>query len=57
MGRLFEKIFKTIFGPSPADGDSHIKSFCKAEYGKDWYYAYVTYKQDGKFPSIMRVRV
>jgi len=53
MGRLLKK----IFGPRPADPDNGIKSFCQAEYGKDWYYAYVTYKQDGKFPSMMRVTV
>ena len=52
-----ERLLKKIFGPRPADTDSCIKSFCKAEYGKDWYYAYVTYKQDGKFPNMMRVTV
>ena len=53
MGRLLKK----IFGLNHVDADSGIKSFCQAEYGKDWYYAYVTYKQDGKFPSMMRVTV
>ena len=36
------------------DNDNHtdagLKSFCKAEYGNEWYYAYQTYKTDGKFP-------
>ena len=53
MGRLLKK----MFGLGHVDADSGIKSFCQAEYGKDWYYAYVTYKQDGKFPSMMRVKV
>ena len=30
--------------------DAGLKSFCKAEYGNEWYYAYTTYKTDGKFP-------
>ena len=32
------------------DTDAGLKSFCKAEYGDEWYYAYHTYKTDGKFP-------
>jgi len=31
--------------------DAGVKSYCKAEYGKDWYWAYNSYKTDGKFPS------
>ena len=30
--------------------DAGLKSFCKAEYGKEWYFAYTTYKTDGRFP-------
>jgi len=51
MGRFFKK----LFGIVDVDFDSGIKSFCKAEYGKEWYHAYLSYKQDGKFPSTKRV--
>lgn len=53
MGRLFKKIFSF----NNDNTDNGIKQFCKAEFGSDWYYAYLTYKQDGKFPYMVRVRV
>jgi len=31
--------------------DAGLKDYCKSEYGDEWYYAYNTYKTDGKFPS------
>ena len=31
-----------------------IENYCRAEYGKDWEYAYNCYKNDGKFPNYMR---
>ena len=31
-----------------------IENYCKAEYGKDWYYAYITFKNDGIFPNSIR---
>ena len=36
------------------DKDETIKDFCQAEYKKDWYAAYVTYKQEGRFPNFIR---
>ena len=36
------------------DKDETIKDFCQAEYKKDWYSAYVTYKQEGRFPNFIR---
>ena len=29
------------------DKDESIKDFCQAEYKKDWYAAYMTYKNEG----------
>tara|TARA_B100000035_G_scaffold180520_1_gene154020 strand:- start:379 stop:570 length:192 start_codon:yes stop_codon:yes gene_type:complete len=34
-----------------SDTDIGLKSYCKAEYGDEWYYAYNTYKTDGRFPT------
>ena len=28
--------------------------FCHAEYKNDWYAAYMTYKQEGRFPNFIR---
>ena len=53
MGRLFKK----LFGSNDDSFDNGIRTFCKNEYGKDWYFAYVSYKQDGKFPNTLRVKV
>jgi len=33
------------------DTDAGLKSFCQTEYGDEWYYAYTTYKTDGRFPT------
>lgn len=31
-----------------------IKEFCKAEYKNDWYAAYLSFKEEGKFPNFKR---
>lgn len=31
-----------------------IKEYCKAEYKKDWYAAYMTFKEEGVFPRFHR---
>ena len=31
-----------------------IEQFCRAEYGEDWYYAYISFKKDGCFPNSIR---
>jgi hypothetical protein len=36
------------------DKDETIKDFCQAEYKKDWYAAYMTFKQEGRFPNFIR---
>jgi len=39
-----------LFTNDDNNTDAGLKSFCKAEYGKEWYFAYTTYKTDGRFP-------
>ena len=34
--------------------EEEIKQFCQAEYKKDWYAAYMTFKQEGQFPKFHR---
>ncbi len=43
--------FKNFFEP---DIDDAIENFCKTEYGKNWYSAYLTYKEEGRFPNHIR---
>jgi len=50
MGRLLKKFFNR----TNDTGDYGIIHFCKAEWGKDWYYAYSCYKKDGRFPYYNR---
>ena len=45
-----------IFSNDSTDTDVGVKSFCQSEYGKDWYWAYNSYKTDGKFPTIYKVK-
>ncbi len=45
-----------IFSNDTADSDAGIKSFCKSEYGKDWYWAYNSYKIDGRFPPAYNIK-
>ena len=48
--------FGNLFPNDPADPDVGIKQFCKSEYGKDWYWAYNSYKIDGKFPPAYTIK-
>ncbi len=34
--------------------EESIKDFCQAEYKKDWYAAYMTFKEEGRFPNFIR---
>ena len=34
--------------------EESIKEFCQSEYKKDWYAAYMTWKEEGKFPNYIR---
>ena len=34
--------------------EESIKEFCQSEYKKDWYAAYMTFKQEGRFPNFIR---
>jgi len=36
------------------DKDKEVKDYCQAEYKKDWYAAYMTFKEEGKFPNFIR---
>jgi phage terminase large subunit len=36
------------------DPEEVIKEFCQAEYKKDWYAAYMTWKEEGRFPNYVR---
>lgn len=36
------------------DPEEVIKEFCQAEYKKDWYAAYITWKEEGRFPNYIR---
>jgi len=39
---------------SKEDKDEQIKEFCQAEYKQDWFAAYMTFKQEGRFPNFIR---
>ena len=39
---------------SKEDKDEQIKEFCQAEYKHDWFAAYMTIKQEGRFPNFIR---
>ena len=45
-----------IFSSDSTDPDVGVKSFCQSEYGKDWYWAYNSYKIDGRFPTVHKIR-
>ena len=36
------------------DKDKLLKDFCQTEYKKDWYAAYMTFKEEGRFPNFNR---
>lgn len=46
------KHFLTFF--NKPDPEETIKEFCQAEYKKDWYAAYMTWKEEGRFPNYIR---
>ena len=51
-------IYKSIKSPfSSVDTDSGIVTFCKTEYGSDWFWAYRTYQNEGRFPSVLNRRI
>ena len=45
-----------IFSNDSTDTDVGVKSFCQSEYGKDWYWAYNSSKNDGRFPTVHKIR-
>tara|TARA_R110000824_G_scaffold106385_1_gene251393 strand:+ start:167 stop:328 length:162 start_codon:yes stop_codon:yes gene_type:complete len=50
MINFIKKLFK-----APREHlDEGIENFCKAEYGDDWQWAYISYKHDKKFPNSIR---
>ena len=51
------KFYKKLRGLFAGDTDSGIINFCKTEYGSDWYWAYATYQNKGKFPSIFNRKI
>lgn len=42
------------FFKADSDREEGLKDFLKAEYKKDWYAAYQTYKEEGRFPNFTR---
>jgi len=46
IGKMFSSNTDTI--------DPGLKSYCQCEYGKDWYWAYNSYKTDGRFPNPLK---
>ena len=50
MANLYKQ-FKSFF--STPDTNSGIISFCKTEYGSDWFWAYRTFQNEGRFPSVL----
>jgi len=51
---FYLNMFKIFSRKSSRSNDNGIKSYCQSEYGKDWYWAYNSYKVDGKFPNPLR---
>ena len=45
-----------LFVNDHVDPDVGVKQFCQSEYGKDWYWAYNSYKTDGRFPDAYKVK-
>lgn len=50
MRHLLE-FFKSFSSVDDEFSNSGLRQFCKAEYKKEWQYAYRCYQIDGKFPS------
>lgn len=51
MARFIKKVNR-FFNLFNNNSDEGIINFCKTEYGNDWLWAYITYQNKGKFPSI-----
>jgi len=49
-------IIKRLFGVGNDHNDVAIKRFCETEWGRDWLYAYTTYKLEGKLPTYQKGR-
>ena len=50
MANIYKQ-FKSLF--TSDNIDNGIITFCKTEYGSDWFWAYRTYQNEGRFPSIL----
>ena len=48
------KMFSTSYDWDNDRIDPSLKSYCQSEYGKDWYWAYNSYKIDGRFPNPLK---
>lgn len=58
MKTLIKKVnrFFSLF-TNDYNSDHGIVNFCKTEYGRDWFWAYTTYQNQGKFPSIFNKKI
>lgn len=45
-----------VFSSNDDATDNGVKSYCQSEYGKDWYWAYNSYKIDGRFPTLYNIK-
>lgn len=48
---FFLNIGSMFSNKSTDKSDDGIKLYCQAEYGENWYWAYSSYKIDGRFPN------
>ena len=48
---ILSGLFSNLFRTNDEFSDIGLRQFCKAEYKKEWQYAYRCYQIDGKFPS------
>jgi len=46
-----------VFSSNDDATDNGVKSYCQSEYGKDWYWAYNSYKIDGRFPNPLQRKI
>lgn len=46
-----------VFKTEKESLDMGIKYYCQSEYGNDWYWAYNSYKIDGKFPNPLQRKI
>jgi hypothetical protein len=54
MFNLTKKSMSHFLNFFKEDKDESIKNFCQAEYKNDWYAAYMTFKEEGRFPNFIR---